>query len=82
MFAGSELGLAAHHGRQGITRAPRWVQRSAVSVAKRHSDEHSPDPEPRQWIMDAFLRHAFPDELKSTRFLFPEVMEGIVPEQG
>jgi hypothetical protein len=39
------------------------------------------DPEPRQWVMDAFLRQAFPDELKSTKFLFPEVIEEIVPEQ-
>jgi hypothetical protein len=40
------------------------------------------DPEPRQWTMEAFLRHAFLGELKSTSFLFPEVMEEIVPEQG
>jgi hypothetical protein len=39
------------------------------------------DPEPRQWIMDAFLRHAFPSELKTARFLFPEALDEIVPEQ-
>jgi len=39
------------------------------------------DPEPRQWIMDAFLLHAFPEELKSTSFLFPEIIEEIAPAQ-
>jgi hypothetical protein len=39
-----------------------------------------PDSRYGQWIIDVFLRDAFPEEIKS-RASFPEVVEELVPEQ-
>jgi hypothetical protein len=58
----------------------RLVQVVAITGIGPVLTKKTVDPEPRQWVMDAFLRHDFSVELTMTSFLFPEVMEQIVPE--